>query len=157
MSLIQKTRHPQRTNNAPRGRAPHTVILCYLRSSSYNWLIYFRVFRVTQTPSILYMRRYLDSDFMYFADVFVISGLENKIQRCVLFCKNICFIRSRFRRGGANGEKSYSSYSFLTSALNGGEWSASRPGHLLLPGKDSQYPLDRRLGWPLFSVFEAET
>jgi hypothetical protein len=26
------------------------------------------------------------------------------------------------------GEKRYSSYSFLTSALDGGEWSASRPG-----------------------------
>jgi hypothetical protein len=26
------------------------------------------------------------------------------------------------------GERRYSSYSYLTSALNGGEWSASRPG-----------------------------
>jgi hypothetical protein len=29
----------------------------------------------------------------------------------------------------------YSSYSFMTSALNAGEWSASRPGRALPPGK----------------------
>jgi hypothetical protein len=32
------------------------------------------------------------------------------------------------------GERRYSSYSFLTSALDGGEWSASRPGRALPPG-----------------------
>jgi hypothetical protein len=37
--------------------------------------------------------------------------------------------------GGAWGER-YSSYTFLTSGLNVGEWSASRPGSALLPGKD---------------------
>jgi hypothetical protein len=31
------------------------------------------------------------------------------------------------RHDGAWGEKRYSSYSFLTSTLDGGEWSASRP------------------------------
>jgi hypothetical protein len=36
------------------------------------------------------------------------------------------------RHGGAWGERSYSSYSFLTSSLDGGEWSASRPGRALL-------------------------
>jgi hypothetical protein len=39
----------------------------------------------------------------------------------------------------------YSCYSFLTSALDGGEWSASRPGHALPPGKDPRYPLTG--GW----------
>jgi hypothetical protein len=33
------------------------------------------------------------------------------------------------------GERMYSSYSFTTSALDGGEWSASRPCHALPPGK----------------------
>jgi hypothetical protein len=33
---------------------------------------------------------------------------------------------------------------FLTSPLDGGEWSASRPGHFNL-GKRPLYPLDRRL------------
>jgi hypothetical protein len=39
------------------------------------------------------------------------------------------------RRGGAWVERRYSSYSFSTSALDGGEWSASRPGRALPPGK----------------------
>jgi len=38
-------------------------------------------------------------------------------------------------------------YSSKTSVLEGGEWSAARPGHTLLPGK-AQYPLYRRLGGP---------
>jgi hypothetical protein len=33
------------------------------------------------------------------------------------------------------GERRYSSDSYLTSALNGGEWSVSRPGHALPPGE----------------------
>jgi hypothetical protein len=44
------------------------------------------------------------------------------------------------------GEMKYSSYSFWTSALAGDEWSVSRPGRALLPGKGPGYPLDRRLG-----------
>jgi hypothetical protein len=39
--------------------------------------------------------------------------------------------------GGAGGERRYSSYSFTTSALDGGEWSASRPGSALPLGKAS--------------------
>jgi hypothetical protein len=35
----------------------------------------------------------------------------------------------------------------MTSALEGGEWSAARPGHTLLPGKNP-YALYRRLGGP---------
>jgi hypothetical protein len=42
--------------------------------------------------------------------------------------------------------KEFSFYSFLTSALYAGEWSASRPGRALSPEKDRQYPLDRRIG-----------
>jgi hypothetical protein len=37
---------------------------------------------------------------------------------------------------------------FLTSALAGGEWSASRPGRFTPGGKSPRYPLDRRLGGP---------
>jgi hypothetical protein len=33
------------------------------------------------------------------------------------------------------GERRYSSYSFSTSTLDGGEWSASSPGRVLDPGK----------------------
>jgi hypothetical protein len=42
------------------------------------------------------------------------------------------------RRLGA--ERRHSSYSFLTSALDRGEWSASRPGRVLPPGNDPRYP-----------------
>jgi hypothetical protein len=37
--------------------------------------------------------------------------------------------------GGAWGERRYSSHSFSTSALDGGEWSASRPGRAFTPGE----------------------
>jgi hypothetical protein len=45
------------------------------------------------------------------------------------------------RHGGAWRERKYSFYSFLASALDGGEWSASRPGHvdrMLLARKDGK-------------------
>jgi len=35
----------------------------------------------------------------------------------------------------------------MTAALEGGEWSAARPGHTLLSGK-TRYPFYRRLGGP---------
>jgi hypothetical protein len=38
------------------------------------------------------------------------------------------------RQEGTWGEKMYSSYSFSTLALDGGEWSVSRPGRALAPG-----------------------
>jgi hypothetical protein len=52
------------------------------------------------------------------------------------------------RHGGAWGERRYSSYLLMTSALDGGEWSASRPGRALSRGKDPRYLLYRRLGGP---------
>jgi hypothetical protein len=45
------------------------------------------------------------------------------------------------------GERRYSSYSFSTSALDGGEWSASRPGRALAPGKGPQVPIVQEDGW----------
>jgi hypothetical protein len=39
------------------------------------------------------------------------------------------------RQGGAWVERRYSSYSFLTSALERGAWSASRPGRAFTPGE----------------------
>jgi hypothetical protein len=36
----------------------------------------------------------------------------------------------------------------LTKALDGGEWSDSRPGHLTPRERTPKYPLGRRLGWP---------
>jgi hypothetical protein len=48
----------------------------------------------------------------------------------------------------AKGERMYSAYSFTTSALDRGEWLASRPGRVLPRGKDPRYPLYRRLAGP---------
>jgi hypothetical protein len=39
-------------------------------------------------------------------------------------------------------------HTFLTSALDGGEWLVSMPPPLYPQDKSPQYPLDRRLGGP---------
>jgi hypothetical protein len=44
------------------------------------------------------------------------------------------------------GER-YSSYSFPTSALDGGEWSAPRPGRALVPRKGPPVPTGQEAGW----------
>jgi hypothetical protein len=44
-------------------------------------------------------------------------------------------------------ERRYSSYSFSTLALGGGEWSVSRPSHTLAPGKGPQVPIVQGTGW----------
>jgi hypothetical protein len=41
----------------------------------------------------------------------------------------------------------YSSYSFSTSALDEGEWSASHPGHASAPGKGPLVPIVQEAGW----------
>jgi hypothetical protein len=45
------------------------------------------------------------------------------------------------------GERRYSFHSFSTSALDGGEWSASRPGRALPPGKGPPVPIVQEAGW----------
>jgi hypothetical protein len=45
------------------------------------------------------------------------------------------------------GDRRYSSYLFLTSALDGGEWLASRPGRALPPGKGPPVPIVQEAGW----------
>jgi hypothetical protein len=57
------------------------------------------------------------------------------------------------RHGGAWDERRYSSYSFLTSALDGGEWSASRPGRAIPPGKGPPIPIVQEAGWALEPVW----
>jgi hypothetical protein len=41
----------------------------------------------------------------------------------------------------------YSSYSFMTLALHGGEWSVSRPGHALPLKKGPPEPTVQKAGW----------
>jgi hypothetical protein len=47
----------------------------------------------------------------------------------------------------AQGERKYSSYLFLTSALDGGLWSASRPSRALPPEKGRPVPIVQDAGW----------
>jgi hypothetical protein len=55
---------------------------------------------------------------------------------CILNTKPAFLISSpATRHGGAWRERRYSSYSFTTSALDGSEWSASRPGRAFTPGE----------------------
>jgi hypothetical protein len=53
----------------------------------------------------------------------------------------------RYLKAKAWGGRSYSSYSFSTSALDGGEWSASRPGRALAQGKGPPVPIVQEVGW----------
>jgi hypothetical protein len=55
---------------------------------------------------------------------------------------------SRYRHAGDKGERSYSSYSFLNSALDGVSVQRHDPAAFYPRGKDTQYPLTRRLGGP---------
>jgi hypothetical protein len=45
------------------------------------------------------------------------------------------------------GGRGDSSYSFSTSALDGGEWSVSRPGRVLTLGKGPSLPTVQEAGW----------
>jgi hypothetical protein len=49
--------------------------------------------------------------------------------------------QSRYTPWRRMGERRYSSYSYLTSATRWGEWSASRPGRALPPGKGPPVPI----------------
>jgi hypothetical protein len=61
----------------------------------------------------------------------------------------VMLLKSRLttRHEGAWGERRYSSYSFLTSALDGGKWSASRLGRALAPGEVLPVPTVQEAGW----------
>jgi hypothetical protein len=52
-------------------------------------------------------------------------------------CKHTkCFMQlSRYRHAGTNGERSYGSFSFLTSALDGGEWLRHTPAAIYPRGR----------------------
>jgi len=53
---------------------------------------------------------------------------------------------SCYRHAGAKGERMYTSYSFFISALDGGEWSASRSGSTST-GKRPPVPIVQEAGW----------
>jgi hypothetical protein len=60
---------------------------------------------------------------------------------------NLIVKQSRYTPWRRLRERRYSSYSFSTSALDGGEWSASRPGRALPPEKGPPVPIVQEAGW----------
>jgi hypothetical protein len=52
------------------------------------------------------------------------------------------------------GVRRYSSSLYLTSALDGGEWSASRPGRASPPEKELPEPIGQESGWAIESVWK---
>jgi hypothetical protein len=54
---------------------------------------------------------------------------------------------SRYTPWWQLGDRRYSSYSLITSALDGGEGSASRPSHALAPGKGPPVPIVQEARW----------
>jgi hypothetical protein len=61
--------------------------------------------------------------------------------------RNIKLKLSRYTLWRCLGERRYSSYSFSTSELDGGEWSASRLGRALAPEKEPSVPIVQEAGW----------
>jgi hypothetical protein len=66
----------------------------------------------------------------------------------------ICYIKLYHKKavpqptnGGAGRERRYSSYSFRTLELDGGEWSVSDPGHPSPLGEGPPVPIVQQTGW----------
>jgi hypothetical protein len=74
----------------------------------------------------------------------------SNVNRLKLSCTPVHIkVKSRLAtpHGGVSGERRYSSYSFTTSALDGGEWSALRHGRALPHGKGPPLPIVQEAGW----------
>jgi hypothetical protein len=66
----------------------------------------------------------------------------------VASAKRACKVKlSRYTPWRRLGERIYSSYSFTTSTLAGGEWSASRHGRALALGKGPLVPIVQEAEW----------
>jgi hypothetical protein len=61
--------------------------------------------------------------------------------------RTIKTMHDKDKKQSHRGKRRYSSYSFITSALDGGEWSASRPGRALAPGNGPPVPIVQEAGW----------
>ena len=64
----------------------------------------------------------------------------------MVICKKVK-VRPRTGLEGPEKEQTYSSTFALTSALDGGGWLTPSPGRFT-PGKETWYPLYRKLGGP---------
>jgi hypothetical protein len=74
-----------------------------------------------------------------------INNIKTQIRKTILIKSRVK--PSRYTPWRRLGERRYSSYSFTTSALDGGEWSASRPDRALPPGKGPPVPTGEEAGW----------
>jgi hypothetical protein len=74
------------------------------------------------------------------------AHLPNAVSLEIWMCK-VNVKQSHNTSMKAQGERMHSSYSFTTWALDGGEWSASRPGSSLPPGKGPTVPIVQEAGW----------
>jgi hypothetical protein len=121
-------------------KCPSTITLFFSRQTRYslrhseNLLLYCRSFH----PLRWFLLKSID----------LVSHCELSLLNPVYMLNLLEANQSRRSHGGAWGAMRYSSYSFLTSSLVGGEWSSSRPDRASPRGKDPRYPLYRRLGGP---------
>jgi hypothetical protein len=100
----------------------------------------------TCLPKIQFIISVIFPSHAFVFEVHSLQGFSDRSSVCRHSIPVVVTCSPDTRHGGAWGERRYSSYSFSTSALDGGgEWSASRPGRSLPRGKDPQYPFYRRL------------
>jgi len=76
----------------------------------------------------------------------IISQHSASVKKVQIKCTLVQALRLCISRTADRGVEVYL-YSFLTTAIEGGEGSASRPGHSLLPGRTCSQSY-RRLGGP---------
>jgi hypothetical protein len=62
-------------------------------------------------------------------------------------CKYVKVKLSRYAMQAPKQKRKFISYLFLTSALDGSEWSASRPGRVLPPRKGTPVTTGHEAGW----------
>jgi len=82
--------------------------------------------------------------------VWAVSVSQHRISTNVILenlTYEVFFKKVKFTPEGPQGEWRYSCTLSLTSMLDGGGWSMSPPGHFT-SGKDTRYPLYRRLSGP---------
>jgi hypothetical protein len=69
-------------------------------------------------------------------------------KNCTIMTSSVSKVKqSRYTPWRRLGGRGYRSYSFTTSALDGGEWTASRPSRALPPEKGSPVPIVQEAGW----------
>jgi hypothetical protein len=92
----------------------------------------------------LYTAGHTETGLMGHSETFQ-SALVISVSLCPIACvfkyQVIKLKLSRYMPWRHMGERRYDSYSYLTSALDGGGWSASRPGRALPPGKGPPVPI----------------